>query len=438
MTKEPQTTYSAITRGDFIAAAPAASLQSAPFTFFDSTPAFQNTRLLRVTDSVTFPSVPNRTFWSPDGNANIFNCDSTRFLCHVSGGQWISFILDKDAFHARPLLSGTDPLVIPLQVPCFSYIDKDTLYGASWSGLKLSSYNLASGAGMDIVDLTQIQKGATGYAGLVSVSRTGKIATTFNGPSQDNLTCAVVYDLVKNTYKLLDLRAGTVFDSATNTTIQAIVNIGNNQTAKFTDYPTCGAHSSGLDGLGRFLILNLHNFTGGQCTVWDLENNNFTVMAVDAAGHYDLGSGFWCGSDGNYSNGWTLFNLSYPNESIKLNSQAGGWDYRLHTSWNNSSPFTPLTPCFFSNGPVTNNLVAWRDEIIAVTTSECDGPVYRFCKNHMVYDPNNWYTEVRSNVSQDGCYFLFDSNWDNTLGIDPNNSNFPRHDIFLVDLESAH
>jgi hypothetical protein len=71
-----------------------------------------------------------------------------------------------------------------------------------------------------------------------------------------------------------------------------------------------------------------------------------------------------------------------------------------------------------------------EDEIIAVRT---DGvpTVWRFAHHRSVYAGNFWDTP-RGNVSQDGRFFMFTSNWEKTLGVEKSGN--IRRDVFIVEL----
>ncbi len=437
---EPPLTYSATTRKDYIASAPAPALQAAPYAFYESAPAFRTTRILRVTDANTFPSVPDRTFWTADGNANLFNSDDTRFIVRQSGSQWIAFNFDAATFTAGPIMDGSDPLVVPLQVPWFSYQDPNVVYGASWSGIKLQKYDFAARRTSTVVDLAAVKPGTTGVAGLVSVSKNERIAASFGGPGQDNLADEIVYDVNTGDYKILEMRTGQVYNSQTGT--YRNVQFGVNGTMyKFQDYPKAGVHSSTIDGSGRYVVLAVHgndaHWPAKQAIVWDTQSDTFACIDHNADGHYDIGYGYLGGVDGSFSAGWVKVDLHNANATISLNPGTSGYDFRSHYMWNNTTATNPLTPLFASTGALNSNHVPWTDEIIGISTSSPKGLVYRFTKTHMIYDPKDWYAEVRGNISPDGRFFIFDSNWDDTLGTDPHYHDNYRHDVFIVDLLSA-
>ena len=116
-----------------------------------------------------------------------------------------------------------------------------------------------------------------------------------------------------------------------------------------------------------------------------------------------------------------------------------------HLSWNNAQP-NVLVPVFSATYRVGNEPVAWRawdDEVIGIQTNTAPGTgatVWRFAhhRSDVASDTNPlvlsfWYTP-RPNVSPDGRWIIFTSNWEKTLGSDPGDKTY-REDVFLVQLQ---
>jgi len=114
-----------------------------------------------------------------------------------------------------------------------------------------------------------------------------------------------------------------------------------------------------------------------------------------------------------------------------------------HYSWNNdnSSDTAPIidaqyhTPASLNNG-AANIIIkrAWDEEIIAISTSE-PYTVWRFA-HHRSNATNGFNSIPIPQVSQDGKFALFSSDWENTLGTEPSGGPGPfRHDVFVVELK---
>jgi hypothetical protein len=116
-----------------------------------------------------------------------------------------------------------------------------------------------------------------------------------------------------------------------------------------------------------------------------------------------------------------------------------------HTTWNNARPDV-LVPVISSTYRFGNNPAPWRawdDEIIGIdTTNGGGGNVWRFAhhRSNVASESNPatpyfWYQPI-SNVSPDGRWVVFTSNWEKTLGVDSVEGTF-RQDVFLVQLTPA-
>ena len=112
-----------------------------------------------------------------------------------------------------------------------------------------------------------------------------------------------------------------------------------------------------------------------------------------------------------------------------------------HTTWSNAQP-DRLVPVISSTYRYGNNTAPWRawdDEIIAIDTNGTGGPVWRFAhhRSNVGSDGNPaqpyfWYEPI-ANISPDGKWVLFTSNWEKTLGTDSLEAT-ARQDVFLVQL----
>jgi len=116
-----------------------------------------------------------------------------------------------------------------------------------------------------------------------------------------------------------------------------------------------------------------------------------------------------------------------------------------HTSWNNAQA-DRLVPVISAPYRMPGNDAPWRawdDEIVAIETDAAPAAgatVWRFAhtRSNIVNDTNPsalwfWYTP-RPNVSPNGRFVIFTSNWEKTLGVDPADKTY-REDVFLVQLQ---
>jgi hypothetical protein len=103
------------------------------------------------------------------------------------------------------------------------------------------------------------------------------------------------------------------------------------------------------------------------------------------------------------------------------------WVTDSHLSWNNAQAGV-LVPVFLSTYHPQPTSAPWRasdDEIVAVRTDGTQTTVWRFAHHFSTYV--DFWSSPRGNISQDGRFFMFTSNWGNTLGTN-------REDAFIVKL----
>ena len=113
-----------------------------------------------------------------------------------------------------------------------------------------------------------------------------------------------------------------------------------------------------------------------------------------------------------------------------------------HTTWNNARPdaLVPVISSTYRIGANTAPWRAWDDEVVGIdTTGGIGGVVYRFAHHRSDSgsdaDPTTpyfWYEPI-ANVSPDGRWVLFTSNWEKTLGRDAAEGT-ARQDVFVVQL----
>jgi hypothetical protein len=271
----------------------------------------------------------------------------------------------------------------------------------------------------------------------------------FGGTSQDHHHLIIVFDRANPTNpQIVDTWASTLNGGPTSTVLNFSL------------------HGVTIDRSGRYLMLypTSADQTGArkapQSVAWDTQTGTFTEMPLAAHpyGHDSIGYGVSVNQDCCVTTTydgvqWQFRNLSTPMTSRDVLPQVLMPQEVFisdHSTWNNarSDQLVPYVSGLFRYG--TNNTTPWRaldDEIVAVET---DVPgqnptIWRFAHHRSnVADDTNaantsfWY-EPRPNVSDDGRWVMFTSNWEKTLGTDPagdTGSGF-RQDVFIVQLAPA-
>jgi hypothetical protein len=430
-------------------------LGAAGFTFKD--PVFQS-NLGRVTDALTRPGFPNRSYRTPSSpHQNAWSVKSTYFYVMGSGGAGpIPYAFDAGtgtAQRIQPSAGGEGGLVLKFYIePQFSYVDDAIVYG-SYNGVgstnrTIDQYDFNSGAYTTLLNLDALVGGLAGtYIGSVASSGgpVERILAFFGGAAQDKHRYVVVFDRGNPAaHQLIDTVASTI--NGTPAPISLNFHL----------------HHAAIDRSGRFVMLYSTSAdqaaprNAAQEYLWDLQTGAVTELGTAALpyGHDAFGHGVYVNKDCCTSTSW----------------DAGQWQYRAlaaplvtrdlitsllqpkevylsdHTTWNNarSDRLTPVVSGLYRYGTTSSAWRAWDDEIVAVETdTAANATVWRFAhhRSDVSYDGDPtrtafWY-QPRPNVSQDGRWVLFTSNWEKTLGTDSaaEAGTAARQDVFLLALQ---
>ena len=440
---------------------PILHLGGAGFSFND--PVF-GTRMLRVTDGSTRPAFPGRSFRTPSGtHQNAWAADGRHFYVTTNDGTIIPFAFDPatgTASRIEPSREGEGGLTLRFYLePQFSYVDANIVYGtqngSSTNQHTVDAFDFSNGRYTTLLDLetvvpASVLKGT--YVGLIGSSSgpVEKILAMFGGESQDRHHYVVVFDRTDAARRrLLDTSASTLDGKPTGTRLN------------FT------LHHAFIDRSGHFVLLypSGADRQGARQApplyVWDLSDDSFTALPLDAAhagGHDAYAFGFavnqdCCTATTYDAAQWQFRPLARPLTTRDLVEPViAPKEVQLadHPTWNNAQPdrLVPFISGLYRYGANTVEWRPWDDEIIAVQTdvaSDAGAEIWRFAHHRSDVrnddDPTQfsfWYTP-RPNVSEDGRWVLFTSNWEKTLGIDPVGSpgEKARQDVFLLQLRGA-
>ena len=418
-------------------------LGSAGFSFND--PVF-GSRLWRVTDRLTRPDKLDRSFRTPSAShQNAWSADSSYFYVLSTDGTVVPFAFDTRTGVASKL-NALDFYIEPQ----FSYVNDSVIYGSVRTGTlrTIDQYDFGSGEYSRLLDLDQVVgaslKGTYIGGVMSSAGPVERVLAFFGGTSQDRHHFVVVFSKdAPQTRHVLDTVASTVDGRAARTTLNFHL------------------HHAAIDRSGRYVLLYPTSTDlaaprrAAQVYVWDTVTNLFTPMPVASAhsgGHdaygYAMSVNQDCCTASSYDAAqWELRSLAAPLAPRDLIAQVmRPKEVYLadHPSWNNARADRPV-PFITATYRYGANDVDWRpwdDELLAVPT---DGGADVWRLAHHRSDVRNddepeqtsfWYTP-RPNVSQDGRWVLFTSNWEKTLGTDPGGAagERARQDVFLLQLK---
>ena len=424
-------------------------------------PVFKST-IRRITDAATRPGYPNRSYRTPSSpHQNTFSVKSTYFYVMGSNGAGpIPYALDASTGTARrlqPSASGNGGMVLKFYIePQFSYVDDSIIFG-SYNGTgstkrTIDQYDFSTGVYSTLLDLDAVAPGLAGtYIGSIASSGgpVERILAFFGGTAQDRHHYVVIFDRANpQNRQLVDTFASTVNGLPSPIPLNFSL------------------HHAMLDRSGRFVMLYPTSAdqaaprSAAQEYLWDTQTGAITELGTAAHpyGHDAFGYGVYVNKDCCTATTW----------------DAGQWQFRSlaapfatrdliqsvltpketyisdHTTWNSARPdrLMPVVSGLYRFGANTTPWRAWDDEIVAVQTDAaagCDATVWRFAhhRSDVGYDGDPtrvafWY-QPHPNISQDGRWVLFTSNWEKTLGADavPEAGTGARQDVFLLQLDPS-
>jgi hypothetical protein len=419
-------------------------------------PIFQS-QITRITDAVTRPGLPNRSYRTPSSpHQNAWSAGGTYFYVVSGDGSVIPFRFDPatgTAQRLQPSATGAGGLVLNFYIePGFSYVDDAVIYGSVAGGNlhTIDQYNFSTGSYTRILDLETIVSGLSGtYIGGISSSAgaSERIMVMFGGSSQDRHHLVLVFDRDNPANRLL-------LDSHAN-------RINGQPTAIPMNF---SLHHVAIDRSGRYVMLyttwadQSGTRKAPQSVVWDTQTGVLTELPVATLpyGHDAFGYGVSVNQDCCVNTTWDAAQWQFRNLSTPTTTRdllpivltPKEIYFEDHTTWNNARA-DALVPVISGTFRYGTSGAAWRaldDEIIAIQTDlpGQDPTIWRFAHhrsnpandNDPAY-PSFWY-EPRPNVSADGRWVLFTSNWEKTLGTaaDAEPGTGKRQDVFLVQLKT--
>jgi len=418
------------------------ALGPAGYKFND--PAFGST-VLRVTDANSRPLSVGVSYRSPsEPPTRAWNLTSTRFYVTTTDGTIVPYAFNASTMTASRIPGpGDGGLILPFDAePEFSLISPDITYGRSsqFDHAVVTEYNFATGSPCVVVDVRTIvpnvdASGRTYLRGVETGVTAGieYMSFIFGGTSQDLDHYAVWFPLNNpGARKLVDTLTSTINGSPTN------IPLGFH------------AHAVQTDLSGRYVVIGATapDIAAGKAPnyVWDTQTDTFTPMTLSAGGHNAMGFGVNVNQpDDADSTDFTFRTMAALNTTrllVQPFPSPPDFSVSSHVSWANAQP-NQLVPVLGALYRYNNDVGPWREwdeEVLAVRTDGVETRIWRFAHHRSNYNNNGptdtnafWYTP-RPNISPDGRWAIFTSNWEKTLGSDSRELNM-RQDVFLVRLQ---
>lgn len=387
-------------------------------------------RILRVTDPGSDPKGAGRSLFSPSSaEQNTWNKNSTMFYVVTSGGSFQLYDFDPanvKAHVARTPNLGWGP------EPQFSYGKANILYGVNRLAADIEQYDTGTGKVSDVFRPSKCVKlAARDSAQLIAASVDDSRFMTVLGPGQDNNYLVLVYDRTQGCRWFNPTTGAIGGDWGPKGTI--------------TSPDRFPIHNARMAKSGKFLYVTRGGggSPGHRWVVWEIDTLNVTVCSMACSGHHVLGYSHILGSSGLVH---PMDVVSRPLDHLAeytsiisgLSPSKGDW-YDSHFSWNNVDPDDSAPLCFSvyrmknPDTPGTPPLVIgpWENEIDCAATRG-ESKVWRFAHTYSTARNGFWSTP-RGNVSQDGRFYMFTSDWEDQLGKGPDGKY--RSDVFVVELK---
>jgi hypothetical protein len=298
-------------------------------------------------------------------------------------------------------------------------------------GGSIAQYDTSNGRATDINDPSKCVKLASGDAGyLTSVSADDDRFAAVLGPQQDKNYVVYVYDR-RQGCRWYNTQTGEIGGQW-----------GPKGTISLPDRFTL--HNARMAKSGKFVYMTRGGGgIGHGWAVWEIDSMNISVCSQGCDGHHVTGYSHIIGPSGvaHPLDLWLkpLNNLQTNTPLINGLEPAKGFWFDSHFSWNNADPDDSTPVCFSTyrpNNPDTPGAAPlvtgpWQNEIDCAETDGKASTVWRFAHTYSTARNGFWSTP-RGNVSQDGRFFSFTSDWEDQLGKAPNGKF--RTDVFIVEL----
>ena len=414
-------------------------------------PDFHNP-IERLTDANTNPNAPNITFVAAAGgssNANTWNVDSSLIFLQDTNGTGYPMTFDPTTLHAARMFVSAFPKTGGMTIPnnhfSWSRVNPNFLYVLASTQILLYDFTnrtvpptpqlvydftsspncLPSGFRPTWQDFGGISAGDSEFA--EGLSNTGQQGTgTFMAVYTVGQGCTVV-----------NTQTGQVTSDWGQTGIISTPE-------RFTLHDAFLTKSSG------WAILGFTNCLSSACSsgpyFWQVGTTTVTPCGAGGAvelcgGHWTFGYSHWANNDGDPFGQYhfrSFADLGSFTPMVASLPVGFAPPVDQHPSWNNvdpddSVPFISSTWTTIS--PFTS---AWQNEILAI--SPTTGVVSRFAHNFITAASQRFDDqEAIGQVSQDGRFFLFNSDWMGTLGSESGSSQCTiskdcRGDVFVVQL----
>jgi hypothetical protein len=325
-------------------------------------------------------------------------------------------------------------LLVPLQNPTFSSVDPDLIYG-TWekSMLTIASYRFSTGEVIPVVDTTKcgaqptLVQGVGIYSESVTASADdSRFALDEGGPAAGKEIFVVVYDKAFGCrwYNTLTGEIGGQWGPSGHSSQNGFLTL----------------HAY-LSKSGNYI--RIMTYQGWY--IWNLATLNVTACQnADCYGYGTVGYDSYVNAavmlDGFQIVKRPLYDLEQTTE-LNMPLRPHNWGQNIHLTWANANVSDSTPVCASSYLPRDGGKITkpFEGEIFCVETDGHSSTIWRFAHNRAISEEDDdrpgyyFNTQPLGNVSTDGRFFLFTSDWDGQLGTQSDGT--PRSDVWIVKLD---
>jgi hypothetical protein len=391
-------------------------------------------RMVRVTNANVLAGVghPNLSYaTNSSSEQNTWNTDSTYFYVIGTGGNYLLYSFIPSSMQATwDPIPGSFNNALPVSGDAFSRIDPNTIYGwIQGSSQSIGQYDISTNTTTDLVDTANCVPGLTkSHMGDVSVSAGDQRLFIYEGGTQQDTDMFVVtYDktLGCRWYNTQTGQIGGQWGPTGSATVGTSFLLHNARMAISGDWAV-------LDGtLQRY--------------VWQIGTLNVYLCSINSTpycgGHNVGGYTHLINSSGTVDDMNAVIRpFTAPLSPVPLINPLPTpveWTFDKHWSWNDDNSSDTMPVCgstYMESIGGTAITRPWDREVICIRTDGVQSQVWRFAHNRSVYNGDFWSTP-RGNVSQDGKFYMFTSDWENQLGLQTGSTTLYREDVFIVELQ---
>ena len=400
-------------------------------------PDFGST-MVRATDPSTNFVLPG-TFLGTEGSgeANEWSADTRKFYVLGEGGQVLAFAFDPAtmAITSLPRANPGQGLLLPLRPGSFSFVDTDLIYATSDPDtLTIKSYRFSTGIATPVIDTRTcgVQPPLGSGPSVVSDDDVtpslddGRISISEGGPEAGKHMFVIVYDK-KLGCRWYNTQTGQIGGQWGPT---GIANVKSPYLITHAYLSRSGNYVFILAGSFGWYVWDLSSLSLSACPTGT--NSPDECDGYRAVGYNRLVNGPGITGD--------MQTVKRPFDNISRVSQLVwpvlfDWGQVQHLTWSDVDVHdsTPVCGSTYNYDGDTTIDQPYAAEIFCIETDRRASTVWRFAHNRATYIDPFFNTQPVGNVSKDGRFFLFTSDWDAQLGTEADGT--PLTDVFIVNLD---